>query len=112
MSTQTQLRPLGDRVIVEPIPEHERGSETKSGIYIPETVDKERAEQGKVIAVGPGKRNDQGNLMPMQVKVGDVVLFTKYGPDQVKLGNQEFTILSENNILAVVEGTGSAGVQN
>lgn len=96
------LRPLGDRIIVEPLSEHERGKETKSGIFIPETTEKERPEQGTVVAVGPGKVNDEGKLMPLSLKVGDKVLFTKYGPDEVKMDGKEYFILSESSVLAVI----------
>lgn len=104
MSTNKKLNitPLGDRVIVEPIAEHERGRETASGIFIPETADKERPEQGTVVAVGPGKRNDEGNIIPMSVSVGDKIVFTKYGPDEIKLEGKEYYILSESNILAIL----------
>jgi len=103
MSKKIGIRPLGDRVVVEPLSEHESGKETKSGIFIPDTVDKERSEQGVVVAVGPGKFNDDGDLLPMSVKVGDKILFTKYGPDEVKIDGREYFILSESNVLAVVE---------
>jgi chaperonin GroES len=102
MNKKINLRPLGDRVIVEPTSEHERGKETKSGIFIPETIDKERPEQGVVVAVGPGKVADDGRLVPMSLKAGDKVLFTKYGPDEIKLDGKEYFILSESNILAVI----------
>ncbi len=98
-----KLHPLGDRVVVEPISENERGSKTKAGIFIPETVSKERPEQGTVVAVGPGKMGDDGKRAPLSVKVGDVVLFTKYGPDEVKIEEKEYFILSESNILAVIK---------
>ena len=97
------MKPLGDRVVVRPLTEHERGQKTKSGIYIPETAEKERSERGEVVAVGAGKMSDEGKLLPMHVKVGDKVLFTKYGPDEVKLDGEEYFILSESNILAVLE---------
>ncbi len=96
------LTPLGDRIIVLPVSEHERGKETKSGIFIPETSEKERPEQGVVVAVGSGKVTDDGKTLPMSVKVGDVVLFTKYGPDEIKMDGKEYFILSESNVLAVV----------
>ncbi|MDO8493096.1 MAG: co-chaperone GroES [bacterium] len=96
------LRPLSDRVIVETISEHERGKETKGGIFIPDTAEKERPEQGVVVAVGPGKMTDDGNLVAMSLKVGDKVLFTKYGPDEVKVDGKEYFILSESNVLAVI----------
>lgn len=101
--TTVPVRPLGDRVIVRPASETERGSETKSGIFIPETASEERPEQGTVIAVGPGKRADTGELLPMQVKVGERVLFTKYGPDEIKVKGEKYLIVSESNVLAVVE---------
>ncbi len=96
------IKPLGDRVLVLPVALHESGKETKAGIFIPETADKERSEQGTVVAVGPGKMTDDGNLMPMSVKVGDKVLFTKYGPDEIKIDGKDYFILSESNILAVI----------
>ncbi len=94
---------MGDRVLVEALSEHERGKETKSGIFIPETVDKERAEQGVVIAVGQGKTNDDGKIIPLTVAVGDKILFAKYGPDEIKIDGKEYFILSESNILAIIE---------
>ena len=103
MSTaKLKVRPLGDRVIVEPHNEHEHGGKTKGGLYIPETASKERPEQGVVVAVGPGKMGEDGKRLPMGVKVGDTVLFTKYGPDEVKLDGKEYYILSESSILAII----------
>jgi chaperonin GroES len=99
----TTLKPLGDRVVVEPLREDE-SKKTKSGIIIPETVDKEKPERGKVIAVGPGRINDQGILIPLSVKKGQVVIFSKYGPDEIKIEGKKLFILSESHILAVVEG--------
>lgn len=100
--SDVQVTPLSDRVLVEPLTENERGTTTKSGIFIPDTVEKERAEQGTVVAVGPGKLNDKGDRMPMSVKAGDRVLFTKYGPDEIKVGEKEYFVLSESNILAII----------
>lgn len=97
------IKPLGDRVLVEPLTEEERGSKTKSGIIIPETVDKERPEQGKVVAVGEGKRTEDGKVIPMNIKKGQTVIFSKYGPDEVKIGDKEYLIVSESSILAIVE---------
>lgn len=102
MSKKINLRPLGDRIIVEPSSDHERGKETKGGIFIPETTEKERPEQGVVVAVGPGKMNDEGRVVPLSLKVGNKILFTKYGPDEVKIDGKEYFILSESNVLAVV----------
>ena len=105
MSTAAKIkvRPLSDRVVVRPITETERGTKTKSGIFIPETVEKERSEQGVVVAVGPGKMNDEGKHMPMSVKEGQTVLFSKYGPDEVKIDGKELFIISESSILAIIE---------
>lgn len=93
------IRPLGDRVLIEPMTKEEK---TKSGIYLPETIDKERPEQGKILAVGPGKVDD-GELIKMTVKKGDVVLFTKYGPNEIKIEDKTFLIAREDDILAVLE---------
>lgn len=103
MSTKSKVRPLGDRVLVRPVTETERGTKTKSGIFIPETVEKERAEHGVVVAVGPGKMGENGTRLPMSVKEGDTVLFTKYGPDEIKYDGKDYFILAESNILAVIE---------
>jgi chaperonin GroES len=100
--SDVSIKPLSDRVVVRPQSETERGTTTKSGIFIPDTVEKERAEQGVVVSVGPGKLTDDGSRLPMSVKEGDIVLFTKYGPDEIKIEEQEYFILSESNILAVI----------
>ncbi len=92
------LKPLADRVLVKPIEESEA---TVSGIILPDTVDKEKPEKGEVVAVGPG-RYDDGQLVPMALKVGDKVVFKKYSPDEVKVGDVEYLILSESDILAVI----------
>ncbi|MDO8572252.1 MAG: co-chaperone GroES [bacterium] len=102
MSTKIKIVPLGDKVLVKPM-SGEEGKKTKSGIIIPETIDKEKPEQGKVIAVGDGRMNDEGKLLPMKVKVGDTVLFSKYGPDEVKIDGEEYFILSEGSILAIIK---------
>jgi chaperonin GroES len=97
------IKPLADRVLVRPLSEEERHGKTKSGIIIPDTVSKERGEEGTVIAVGPGRLTDEGKLIPMGVKKGQRILFSKYGPDEVKVDGQEYFIISESNILAVLE---------
>ena len=99
MSGTSKLKPLGDRVVLEPLKEEEK---TKSGIYLPETADREKPEQGKVVAVGPGKL-EEGKRVPMGVKVGDVVIFTKYGPNEVKVDGKEYLIAKEEDILAILE---------
>ena len=95
-----KLRPLGDRVVVKPLSQDEV---TKSGIIMPATVDKERPERGEVIAAGPGKTLDNGTLAPLGVKVGDKIVFKKYSPDEVKIDNEEYLVISESDIMAVIE---------
>lgn len=94
------IRPLGDRVLVKPIKEEEV---TKSGIVLPDTVDKEKKMEGEVVAVGPGKILDSGERAKMEVKVGDKVIFEKWGGEEVKVEKEEYKILSVEKILAVVE---------
>jgi len=91
------LRPLGDRVVLRPITEEDR---TPAGIVLPDTA-KEKPQEGEVVAVGPGRVLDNGQLVPMQVKVGDRVLFAKYSGTEVKINGQEYLILHEGDILAV-----------
>jgi len=93
------LKPLSDRVILQPIAQEEQ---TKSGIVLPDTVDKEKPEQGKVVAVGPGRILADGKRAGMSVKVGDKVVFKKYGPDEVKVGDKEYLVVSEDDILAII----------
>ncbi|MBU2566617.1 co-chaperone GroES [Patescibacteria group bacterium] len=94
------LRPLNDRLIVKPL---EKEEVTKSGIILPDTVSKERPEQGEVISVGPGKLKDDGSRIPMSVKVGDKVMFKNYAPDEVKIDDIEYLVISEDGVLAVIE---------
>ncbi len=98
--SKKEIVPLGDRVLVKPM---EKEKKTKSGIIIPDTVDKERPEMGRVIAVGEGKVGDDGKVIPIRVKVGSTVLFAKYGPDEVKIDDEEYLIVSESNILAIIK---------
>mgnify|MGYP003394810606 CR=1 FL=1 len=102
MATKSSIgiSPLGDRVVVKPFEKEEKISAT--GIIIPDTVDKEKPMKGKVVAVGPG-RYDDGDLLPMGVKEGQTVLFSKYGYDEVKVDGVEYYILSESQILAVLQ---------
>ena len=93
------LQPLHDHLIVEPTPAQEA---TASGIIIPDTAQGEKPQQGKVTAAGPGKLLENGTRAPMSVKVGDVVVFKKYAPDEVKIGSTEFLVISESDVLAVV----------
>ncbi|MEK7632990.1 MAG: co-chaperone GroES [Patescibacteria group bacterium] len=93
-----QLRPLGGHIIVEP---QERETKTASGIYLPDAGEK-RQGQGTVIAVGPGKL-EKGDRQPVEVKVGDVVVFKQYAPDEVKIENKTFLIVSVDDVTAVIE---------
>lgn len=97
------VTPLGDRVLISPLSPEESGTVSSFGIIIPDTVDKEKPEQGIVVAVGPGKKNDDGKLIPVGVSVGDKVMFSKYGYDEIKVGGKEYFILAEQNILAVLK---------
>lgn len=101
MAKKISIQPLHDRVVVEPI-DVTKEQTSPSGIIIPETVEKEKPEQGIVMAVGPGKFDD-GAREPMDVKVGDRVLFSKYGHDTVTVDGTEYYILSESNVLAVIK---------
>ncbi|OIP75657.1 co-chaperone GroES [bacterium (Candidatus Gribaldobacteria) CG_4_9_14_3_um_filter_36_15] len=94
------IKPLSDHILIEPISQEEK---TKSGIFLPQTIEKERPEQGKVIAVGPGRRLSSGKRVPMEVKKGNKVLFTKYGPNEIKVGDKEYLIAKEEDILAILE---------
>ncbi|MBI2551988.1 co-chaperone GroES [Candidatus Uhrbacteria bacterium] len=92
------LKPLGNRVVVEPLKE-----EVKGGIILPETADKEKAEKGKIIACGPGKLMDNGQRAPLEVKVGDTVMFKKYSPDEIKVEGKEYLVLEESDIMGIIE---------
>jgi len=94
------LKPLSNHVFLEPVEEEKK---TKGGILLPETAEKERPMKGKVLAVGPGKRNEQGQLQQVTVKVGDVVLFKKYGPDEVEVENKKYLVASEDDILGIIQ---------
>jgi chaperonin GroES len=98
-ATAVKLQPLGDRVVVQPA---EREETTKSGIVIPDTA-KEKPQRGSVIAVGKGRRDEDGDRIPMDVSVGDTVLFAKYAGTEFKFEEEEYLILSEKDILAKVD---------
>ena len=101
MSTATKvvLKPLEDRIVVEPL---EAEQVTASGLVIPDTA-KEKPQEGKVLAVGPGRFDDKGARIPVDVQVGDVVLYSKYGGTEVKYSGQEYLVLSARDVLAVIE---------
>jgi chaperonin GroES len=98
MASKLKLKPLGGRVIVEPIEQDEM---TPGGIILPETA-KEKPQEGKVLAAGPGDRDDKGVRVPMDVKVGDKVLFAKYSGTEIKMDGKKLLIMRESDILAIV----------
>jgi chaperonin GroES len=100
MAGKLKLKPLGGRVIVEPIEQEEM---TAGGIILPETA-KEKPQEGKILAAGPGERDEDGERIPMEVQVGDKVLYAKYSGTEVKLDGKKLLILRESDILAVLEG--------
>ncbi len=103
MSEQiSPIRPLNDKVIVRPLTEEEQGTASPSGIIIPDSAKKEKPEQGVVIAVGPGKWDEDGEKrIPLDIKVGDHIVFSKYGFDELKVDRKEYYIVAENSILGV-----------
>ncbi len=98
-ATATKLRPLGDRVVIQPTPREEM---TKSGIVLPDTA-KEKPQEGKIISAGPGRLTDEGTREPMDVKEGDTVLYAKYAGTEFKIDGDELLIVSQKDILAIVE---------
>ena len=100
-NTRVNIQPLGDRILVKP--EDAADEKSPSGIIIPDTARKEKPERGEVVAVGEGKRNEKGDVLPMRVKVGDTVVFSKYGYDEVKIEDEEYYIVTESNILAIIK---------
>ena len=94
------FKPLSNHLFIEPIKEEKT---TKSGIVLPETMEKEKPIKGKIIAVGPGKRNEKGEIIQMSVKIGDVVLFKKYGPDEIEIEDKKYLVGNEDDILAILE---------
>lgn len=95
----SSLKPLGDRVLVKPTPKEEV---TKSGIVLPDTATKERPQEGTIIAAGPGRVGDDGKRVAMEVKQGDKVIYAKYAGTEIKLDDEDYLILTEKDILAVV----------
>lgn len=93
-----KLRPLHDHLIIKPIEEV-----TKGGIVLPDSVDREKSEKGEVLAIGVGKLLENGQRAPIDVKVGDKVIFKKYSPDEVKVGDDKFLVISESDVIAVIE---------
>lgn len=97
------IAPLGDKVLIKVANEKEQEKKNAFGIIIPDTINKEKPEQGRVVAVGEGKMTDTGTILPMKVKIGDKVVFSKYGYDEVKIDDEEFILVSESSILAIIK---------
>lgn len=97
--TVLKIRPLEDRLVVEAVKEEKHAS----GIIIPDTVSKEKPQKGKVLAVGAGKFDNNGKRVPMEIAVGDTVLFTKYGPTEVKVDGKELLVLNQSDVMAILE---------
>ncbi|MDP3948344.1 MAG: co-chaperone GroES [bacterium] len=94
------FKPLSNRVFIEPLEEEKI---TKSGIVLPDTAEKEKPVRGKILATGPGKLNEKGERVPMSVKIGDTVLFKKYGPDEIEIEGKKYLVGDEEDILAILE---------
>ena len=101
--SDSPIKPLADRVVLRPLTEEEAGTKSASGIIIPDTAKEDKPEQGVVVAVGPGKWNEDGDgRLEMGVKVGDRVVFSKYGYDEVKVGKDAYFIVSESSVLGII----------
>lgn len=98
-----KIKPLGDRVVVERLEQEEK---TAGGILLPDTA-KEKPKQGKVLAVGAGAKDENGKRIPMDVSVGDIVLFTQWSGNDIKIDGKDFLVLKESDIIGVIEDTGS-----
>lgn len=94
------FKPLSNHLLIEPLEEQKT---TKSGIVIPDTAEKERPTRGKIVAAGPGKTDEKGERVAMSVKVGDIVLFKKYGPDEIELDGKKYLVGDEDDVLGIVE---------
>jgi len=94
------FKPLSNHLFLEPLEEEKK---TMSGIVLPDSAEKEKPMKGKVLAVGPGKTQESGAVQPMSVKVGDVVLFKKYGPDEIELEGKKYLVGDEDDILAIIQ---------
>lgn len=94
-----KIKPMGDRVVVQPTEEPEK---TKGGIYLPDTA-KEKPQEGKIVAAGEGKKNDDGKAIPLSVKVGDKVLYGKYSGTEITVDGQEYLIIREEDVLAILD---------
>ena len=100
MTSINKIKPLSDYLLIEPL---ERETKLPSGIVIPDTV-KEKPQEGKVLSVGPGKRDEKGNIVPMGIKAGSVVMYKKWGGTEIKVEGKELLLVKEEDVLAVIEG--------
>jgi len=98
-ATKAELKPLGDRVVIESV---EQAQQSAGGVILPDTA-KEKPQEGVIIAVGPGRKTDKGDLIPMDLKAGDKVIYSKYSGSEIKLDGTEYLIISEKDVLAVVK---------
>lgn len=98
MATKPKLTPVGGNILVQPVTDEQK---TESGIVLPDTVSKDRPQRGKVVALGTGKLTDDGDKIPFNVKAGQVVIFKKYGPDEIEVDGEEMLIMEEDDILAI-----------
>ena len=98
-ATKVVIKPLEDRIVVRPL---EAEQTTASGLVIPDTA-KEKPQEGEVLAVGPGRIDDSGNRVPLDISVGDTVIYSKYGGTEVKYNNEEYLVLSARDVLAIIE---------
>ena len=99
-TTINKVRPLSDFILIEPL---EKETMLPSGIVIPDTA-KEKPQEGKVVSVGPGRRDDDGDRVPMEIKAGDIVMYKKWGGTEIKVEGKELLLVKEEDILAIVEG--------
>lgn len=100
MTAKSKIQPLGGNILVEPVSEE---SKTAAGIVLPDTVDKEKPQKGKIVALGTGKITSAGKKIPFNVRVGDIVIFKKYSPDELEMEDKEYLIMTEEDILAIVK---------
>ncbi len=94
-----EIKPLSNNVVIEPI---EEATTTASGIVLPDTAEKDKPQKGKIVSVGPGKMSD-GQRIPMEIKVGDKVIFERYSPSKIKINGDEYLLISESDILAIID---------
>jgi chaperonin GroES len=100
MAAKQKIQPLGGNILVEPVSEE---ATTAAGIVLPDTVDKEKPQKGKIVALGTGKVTGDGKKVPFNVKVGDIIIFKKYSPDELEIEDNEYLIMTEEDILAVIK---------